>query len=237
MVWSDESLLMVNKDKGKRGFSGLRKSNTLQSVGINQTNPGQVKIALATASFSIIPNTIFKDSQIHHYSKKWQVPQVKTQQLEALDSTLVYAIPETLASYNPSFEVGHILQLLAERQDMYEMENDADRIFCYVHDRRFFLLVYKGNKLVDYNYWGKNSAHEWLYFILLACHNHNLDPKDAAVYFSGSIEDSEEVEAFIKTHVPGFQRAFIQFPEDHLLDISVKEAQTCSELFYLHLCA
>ena len=116
--------------------------------------------------------------------------------LTSLNIRNIYAFSEGFSqvtkSYFPNAKLYHIFTALLLGFKEHAKHQDGYNLYGHVWSNKLFLVLYQKDELIFSNVYDFESAHDFLYFVMLIYNQFNLKPESDTINLSGMvIEDSE----------------------------------------------
>ena len=151
---------------------------------------------------SIIPLKYFSETELSCYLKQ-SVKVLKNDfiaydSLNNLESNVVYIpfvnINNFIFTEHGSFEFYHSTTLLIDSLILLEKKtNSPETVYINVNNESFDIIVFKAKQMQFYNSFKFNTAADFIYHILFAMEQLNIDPNKARTVLLGDIEKESEL--------------------------------------------
>ena len=159
-----------------------------------------VNVILSNSHNTLIPSPLFDGTKIESYLKFNQpVPvnsHVRYDQLRQTLAANVYVVPENLNAllkrYWPSSHIFHSSTVLSESLIINFKNVMHDKVvYVNVSAERFDLLNFKQNKLNLINSFRYKTKEDFIYFLLAALEQLELNPEETEVVLLGDIDNND----------------------------------------------
>ena len=159
-----------------------------------------VNVILSNSHNTLIPSPLFDETNIKSYLKFNQpLPansHVRYDQLKHTIAANIYAVPENLNAllkrYWPSSRIFHSSTILSESLIINFKNVMHDKVvYVNVSDDRFDLLNFKQNKLNFNNSFRYKTKEDFIYFLLAALEQLELNPEETEVVLLGIIDKND----------------------------------------------
>jgi hypothetical protein len=150
--------------------------------------------------FSLVPKTLFDEKELANYlkfnTKLLANDHIVYDELENQDIVSVYVPFANINNYIfdsfGEFEFRHSSTALLHT---LLHQKPSSRPICYVHvaEREMELVVLNQKKVVLYNQFNYRTKEDFLYYILFAFEQLNLDPEHSKLKLFGKIEEGNEL--------------------------------------------
>jgi hypothetical protein len=146
---------------------------------------------------TLIPVTLFEDSAKETYLnfsvEQQEEEKVLVDRLTTLDIVNIYGINDLLLDYLtmifPRAKICHISSLLIEGiwMNFKNLINDK-RIFIFVRDEAFNMLIFEKKQLVFSNAFNVRAPEDFVYYVMFVMEQFNLNPEEIPVTLLGNID-------------------------------------------------
>lgn len=160
----------------------------------------KIKVIYSTPVHTVIPSDFFDESKGSEYlkfnSKILVNDYVAHDQLDAQNLTVLYvpymninnAIFEKLGSFDYYHAITLLLDVFSKKHDPRKTE-----IFIHVRESFFDCIILKQNRLELCNSFPYSSPEDFLYYLLFAMEQLNLNPEEIPVFFCGTISEGDDL--------------------------------------------
>lgn len=145
---------------------------------------------------TLIPNPLFENDKKEMYLKfnvsLEEDELVFADDLKGLDAKNIFAVPVGLKSKlesiynNVSFH--HFSSALIENLLTQNKNQTAKKLYVHVQASHFEMVVIEGKNLIFYNTFHHHSAEDFMYYLLFACEQLQLNPENMELVLLGEIE-------------------------------------------------
>ncbi|MGB2129734.1 MAG: DUF3822 family protein [Flavicella sp.] len=147
---------------------------------------------------TLVPAEYFSKDHLKEYLKNniklLEDDHIEYDSLEDKKTNVVYVpyvnINNLIFSSFGSFEFYHISTLFLDLKNRSERKSDMCYINCYT--RSFDMLIYKNDQLVFFNRFEFSSATDFIYYILFALEQNDLDPNQLPIELTGEIQKESD---------------------------------------------
>ena len=164
----------------------------------------QVIVAVDTLHFSIVPETLFKDSQAEQYLQSITTvsdnDKVRVDRISSPKSKLVYKIDKgihfLLKLHYPSCKIVHLYTPYLANIKNYQNHSPflrGKQLFVNVQSANIHVTVFDGLQLLMANTYEYHSNEDFLYFIFLIFEQFGLHAEQTPVFLSGSISKTSSL--------------------------------------------
>ena len=140
---------------------------------------------------------------------------VMADRLRQLDAMLIYSVNKELAAalsnLFPAKTFHHAANGLLEATLLQHKNEEEKVVTINVSHTGFDLVITEGKKLHYYNYFSYQSTEDFIYYILFACEQLQLNPETTPFYFSGMIEKNSALYLLAQKYMRHLR--FIQRPD------------------------
>ena len=107
---------------------------------------------------------------------------------------LIYSVPDSILTIVSSFfpKAKQKAQESMLIQQYSQFNNNTEKVYLYLNQKKVIITVFKENKLVFNNSFDYITKEDLLYFVLFSIEQLKLSPEDIAVTVFGSIEKNDE---------------------------------------------
>lgn len=162
---------------------------------------------------TLIPNVLFEKDKKSLYLGFNQIFQENSRIVyDDLKNTLasnIYYLPNPIAEkikeFWPNASIMHFSTVLIEGL-MRNFKNNTDHntLFINLRDGNFDIVNFKLNKLFYYNNFSFRTKEDFIYFLLSAIENLNLNPEDVKIILSGEINKGMDIYEMIHQYIRNF---------------------------------
>jgi hypothetical protein len=162
----------------------------------------QVKVLIDNMFMTLVPNPLFEEKEKGTYLAFTQPFQensrIASDSLKTADATIVYYLSNILTAKIKEFwanaKIHHLSSAFIESVLIANKNIQAEpAIFVHVRNRSFDMLVLEGQKLKFYNLFRFNTKEDFIYFLLFAMEQQQLNPEKTPVVFAGAIDQSSAI--------------------------------------------
>jgi hypothetical protein len=164
------------------------------------------KITIFLPAFTLVPAQFYSldlsETLISWNITKDQNDEVLYDGIEGTDIRLIYTIPKQLLfQLPPEAEIQHtltvLLRYLLQSRDSLKSLN----IYVYIQQSSFQLIYIKDRSLKFCNSFNYKSPYDFIYYLLFACKQLDLDPKNLSVTLMGEIMRESYLFQLLHTYV------------------------------------
>lgn len=145
---------------------------------------------------TLVPNPLFENDKKEMYLSFNTSPEegelVMVDDLKGLDSKNIFAVPLALQSKLESMysNVGfhHFSSALIENLLGQNKNQTNKKLYVHVQASHFEVVLIEGKKLIFYNTFRHHSAEDFMYYLLFACEQLQLNPENMEVVLLGEVE-------------------------------------------------
>lgn len=160
----------------------------------------EVTLLFSNQLFSLVPQELFEENNLSNYLKfntkilKTDFIAFDTIQEEIVNVYIPYAnITNYFFDRYGEFEYRHSLSVLIETLLKKEKDQKGLRMYLYVYQQNYDLVVIENGKLLLANSFEFDTREDFLYYILFTAEQLDLDPDSLELVLLGEInKDSEE---------------------------------------------
>lgn len=150
---------------------------------------------------TLVPSEYFEEAHLSAYLenniKLLEDDHIAFDMLENEGIYIVYVpyvnINNLLFSSFGSFEYYHISTLFLDLKNKDIAKSSSNKCFINCYDTSFDMLLYSEGKLNFYNRYEYRTATDFIYYILFALEQNDLDPNEIAVELTGAIKKDSDV--------------------------------------------
>ncbi len=159
----------------------------------------QVKVLIESNHMVLVPNPLFDEKEKGTYLAFAQAFQenhrIVFDTLKTADATIVYYLSNIITAkikdYWANAKIHHLSSAFIESVLIANKNKQAEpSVFVHVRNRSYDMLILEGQKLKFYNFFRFNTKEDFIYFLLFAMEQQQLNPEKTPVVFSGAIEQS-----------------------------------------------
>lgn len=145
---------------------------------------------------TIIPNPLFENDKKEMYlsfnTSLEEGDLVMTDDLKSLDAKNIFAVPMRLKSKLESVfshvTYHHFSSVLIENLLFQNKNQTTKKVYVHVQASHFEVVLMEGKKFIFYNTFQHHSAEDFMYYLLFACEQLQLNPENMEVVLLGEIE-------------------------------------------------
>lgn len=205
----------------------------------------KVFISYASPKNTIIPNAFYNDVEKKHLLEfNFSTSEneiVYNDKIRQIDAQLLYNIDKRTSDFLNGFFSNtvfhHASNSLIEGIILQHKNNSETIVTVNVSHSSFELIVTEGKKLKYANNFTYQSTEDFIYYILFACEQLQLNPESVVFYFSGMIEKNSALYLLAQKYIRNIR--FTQRPD--FCEFSYRFNDTPSHyhyrLFNQYLCA
>ena len=170
---------------------------------LNEDSVSQCAFAYTTAHFSIHPGELkltdireFADSfTALHHDKRYKLEE---QELKEAGFSFHYILPKSIKTFlNERFKDPSIVHFNAALVSK-TLETGGDYVLFNFYNNSFQTVVIKDSGFIQTNDYEIKGQDDALYYALLNCRNHDIEPAEQQFYISGTLDiDSPQVKLFL----------------------------------------
>jgi hypothetical protein len=162
----------------------------------------QVKVLVENNYMALVPNPLYDEKEKGTYLAFAQDFQensrISHDLLKTADASVVYYISNVLMAKIKDLwanaSVHHISSAFIESTLIANKNKQTDSaVFVHVRDHCFDMLVIEGQKFKFYNFFRFNTKEDFIYFLLFAMEQQQLNPEKTPLILSGAIEQSSAI--------------------------------------------
>jgi hypothetical protein len=150
---------------------------------------------------TLVPSEYFEEAHLSAYLenniKLLEDDHIAFDHLENDGIYIVYVpyvnINNLLFSSFGSFEYYHISTLFLDLKNKYMAKETSNNCFINCYDTSFDMLLYSDGNLIFYNRYEYRTATDFIYYILFALEQNDLDPNEIAIELTGTIKKDSDV--------------------------------------------
>ncbi len=158
------------------------------------------KIGYIGNNFTLIPEEFYDSSAKSIYFENIvgkEMTALDTDKLSSLDIRNIYSFSDgfrkVTESYFPSAKMFHIFSALILGFKEHSKHQDGYSLFAHVWSHKMFLVLYDKDKLIFSNVFDYETAHDFLYFVMLIFNQFGLKPESDMINLSGMVTDDSEI--------------------------------------------
>lgn len=155
-----------------------------------------VACVLVNDRSTLIPNPLFENDKKEMYlnfnASLDKDDLVLVDDLKSLDAKNIFVVPSALKSKlesmynNVSFH--HFSSALIENLLVQNKNQSTKKVYVHVQASHFEVVLIEGKKLIFYNTFHHHSAEDFMYYLLFACEQLQLNPENMEVVLLGEVE-------------------------------------------------
>lgn len=177
-----------------------------------------IRIGFVGKAATFIPERLFNPLEKQNYLRQLTdigpETNVRADDLLHYHAKIVYAIDRPVESLLRNHFAGgrifHIHSALLSGLWEVSIPQGTERLIANVHDRSAQVVLLRGRELVFANLFGYESAKDFLYFVMLAYDQFNLDPEKTPLQLCGRLVQDSEIYRLLYRYVRNLQ--FLQPP-------------------------
>ncbi len=145
---------------------------------------------------TIVPNPLFESDKKEQYlnfnSAIEEGDVVLAEDLKSLDAKNIFALPlslqKKLESMYDRVSYHHFSSALIENLLIQNKNQIVKKLYVHVQASHFEVIHLEGKKLLFYNTFNHHSAEDFIYYVLFACEQLQLNPENIELILLGEIE-------------------------------------------------
>lgn len=196
-------------------------------------------------NFTIVPGAFYSDEEkdnIFLFNNELKTTElILTDSLRLPDTKIIYSAEKNVVEYLQSLfskiEFHHSANPFIEGIFSQHKNYDEKIVTINVYHSFFELAVTSGRNLILFNRFSYQNPEDFIYFILFACEQLNLNPESVQFYFSGMIEKNSALYLLAQKYIR--HSAFARRPD--FCDYSYKFDEIPGHLqftaYNMYLCA
>ncbi len=213
MVSDDTQQVLALRDYAlEQARTGRRLTEVEQIINGDKHLKGahrNIRIACVEAAATFIPerlyNPIEKKSYLEQLTELSPAQQVRTDDLLHYGLKTVYPLDrgteDLLQRFFPGGRIFHIHSALLHGIWETELSDGQARLFVNVHGADAQVLLLRGRKLVFANLFHYESSKDFLYYVMLAFDQFQLDPENTPLRLSGRLVEDSEIYRLLQRYV------------------------------------
>jgi Protein of unknown function (DUF3822) len=178
-------------------------------IGKYKNNFRKVVISLMGNRSTIVPNAFYDDSkknEIFAFNHELNSEEVlMADKVRQIDSTLLFTASKSMINFLNQFfndKVYHNACNSLIEGIFLQHKNHEEKIVSVNVSHTFFdLIITEGKKLHYHNSFSYHSTEDFIYYILFACEQLQLNPETTHFYFSGMIEKNSALYLLAQKYV------------------------------------
>lgn len=167
-----------------------------------------VRVLYDNNLFTLVPNSYFNEDLLSDYLKytikTYPTDSFGYDEIETNNCKVVYVpymhINNFLLDYYPTFNYQHKITAFINKCVALNI-TDEKKVYCYVNDSSFDVLVLDGSKIMYCNSFDYQTSEDFLYYVLFALEQIKIDRETAPVYLIGDAKNIEKVFDLAYTYI------------------------------------
>lgn len=159
-----------------------------------------VSAAIINPYSTLIPKSLFEPEKVKDYLKFNQPilesEPVFSNPLRNIDAQSVYtissALKEALENKFPQITIQHSSSILIDAL-LNQYKNTSEKLVVHIGATHFDVLLIRNNKLVYYNSFAHQTSEDFLYYLLFAAEQLELNPEEIDLVFIGEIDKKSAI--------------------------------------------
>lgn len=150
--------------------------------------------------------------------------QVLHDSIECMQATNVYALPQPLIErVMKTWDNAHIVHeaTVFIESILKEEHPEGPTAFVNVKSRDFDLAIVRDQKLVFYNNFKFNTQDDFVYFLIYALEQYQIDPQLVPIYFTGMINGNSEIIRLCERYIKDLR--FFNVDSSIALDVHITD--------------
>lgn len=168
-----------------------------------------INITINTKKYVLVPTLFYKNEDRNKYLK---LNHTNTEQLECLvdevkpiESFVVYGISKAeqdiISTFFPKSTIKHISSMHITNMITKYKNCEEKTMIVNVDYRLIHITVLDNTKLIFFNVFNYQTAHDCVYYILFVCEQLELNPEHLSVELMGEIKKDSELYNLIYTYI------------------------------------
>lgn len=199
-------------------------------------------ISFTTKKSTLLPSVIYssenKKELLRLNHRKIEELDILADNISVIDGYCIYGISKAeqdiVSTYLPNSTVKHFCSKYLPHLISENKNFDGQKMIVNVTYNQIVMSVFEHSKLIYYNVFNYENAHDCMYYILFACEQVELNPENIVLEFMGDISKNDDIFNLAYTYV-----RTVEFSQ-RLVAISQNIEQINSHKFYSlihqHLC-
>ncbi|HNR20699.1 MAG TPA: DUF3822 family protein [Bacteroidia bacterium] len=179
----------------------------------------KVFISYSSSKNTLIPNAFYNDAEkknlLSFNFNTYENEIAYNDKVRQIDAQLLYNVDKRTADFLNGFFSNTLhhnaTNSLIEGIILQHKNNSETLITVNVSHTSFDLIITEGKKLIYYNSFTYQSTEDFMYYILFACEQMQLNPESAVFYFSGMIEKNSALYLLAQKYIRNIR--FTQRPD------------------------
>ena len=205
-----------------------------------QQKYGSVNVSHVNELSSLVPKPFFDESKLKDYirysSKTFDNDYIVWDEIENHDLINVYIpfvnVNNFLLERFGSFEYKHFSTVLITNLLSTYRYSEHPHIFIHVDRNRMYVVAISNNKLQLYNSFSFKTREDFLYYLLFAAEQLDMDPENFELVLSGDIDKNSELYDIAFTYVRKI--GLIENRFKYEFDTSVSESLKRKHMTLIH---
>ena len=205
-----------------------------------QQKYGSVNVSHVNELSSLVPKPFFDESKLKDYirysSKTFDNDYIVWDEIENHDLINVYIpfvnVNNFLLERFGSFEYKHFSTVLITNLLSTYRYSEHPHIFIHVDRNRMYVVAISNNKLQLYNSFSFKTREDFLYYLLFAAEQLDMDPENFELVLSGDIDKNSELYDIAYTYVRKI--GLIENRFKYEFDTSVSESLKRKHMTLIH---
>lgn len=205
-----------------------------------QQKYGSVNVSHVNELSSLVPKPFFDESKLKDYirysSKTFDNDYIVWDEIENHDLINVYIpfvnVNNFLLERFGSFEYKHFSTVLITNLLSTYRYSEHPHIFIHVDRNRMYVVAISNNKLQLYNSFSFKTREDFLYYLLFAAEQLDMDPENFELVLSGDIDKNSELYDMAYTYVRKI--GLIENRFKYEFDTSVSESLKRKHMTLIH---
>ena len=168
-----------------------------------------INITINTKKYVLVPTLFYKNEDRNKYLK---LNHTNTEQLECLvdevkpiESFVIYGISKAeqdiISTFFPKSTIKHISSIHITNMIAKYKNCEEKTMIVNVDYRLIHITVLDNTKLIFFNVFNYQTAHDCIYYILFVCEQLELNPEHLSVELMGEIKKDSELYNLIYTYI------------------------------------
>ena len=168
----------------------------------------EVKLCFCNTLFTLVPKKWFKEEAAAAYlkfnTKILKTDFVATDEIASKDLINIYIPYTNIINYffekYGEFEYSHHLSILLQKFLSFE-DHKGIKIYTHNRNKQLDLFIIEEGKLLLCNSFTYFSKEDYLYYLLFATEQLDLDPKKFKLYLSGEIHKEDDIYKLLQDYI------------------------------------
>ena len=199
---------------------------------ILRLNFASSSVSFANFPFTLVPNELYKQENLKDIleltSDVYEI--IKSDQLSAIDTHLVYSIPSVINDIASTFfpEAQKKAQQTILIEQFSKFDNNNDNAYLYLNNNILNITVFKNRKLVFNNSFFFEKKEDVLYFTLFTFEQLKMDTETVNTILYGNITKGDNTHQLLYEYIRNIKLG----PEPNHLNFSSQFQQLSKHSFY-----